>query len=281
MPRRKSPWFARPLAVAFMVSAMVIALHQMGWIAPLEGIVVRLIAPLQWVIGAGGNVVAGTWTNQRGRQELLDENQRYRELVDRLVTENQELKRQLSIEELLKEQADFLLQRRLSAVPAHVIARDFGVNVQTMVIDRGTLSGIQVGFPVIAQEGTLIGKIFEVGREHAKVLLLTDGRSVVSAALGQDLTVEGSVSGDAGPSLKLDLIPKAEELTAGDLVVTAGIDPPIPAGLLIGSVTRVESAPSAFFHVAHLQPPIPYQTLSVVSVILGGQADSAGANGLE
>ena len=257
-----------PGAVAAGALAALVVFHRVGWLAPLESGTVRILRPVQQVLVTAGTAVGAVWGDRRGQGQVRQENRQLREQVQRLAIDNQRLQQRVSELALLQEQENFLDQRQLSAVAARVIGRELSAEAQVIVLDRGQRLGVRVGLPVIVNNGVLIGRVVEVGAELSKVMLLTDGRSVTPAAIDGDPSVQGVVSGQFGVSLRLDLVPKDTPLHAGDLIVTTDHEGDLPRGLLIGSVSRVETGATPFFHVAFLQPFVPYQSLRVAAVLL-------------
>jgi len=268
MPLRSKRWYAHPVSLTTVGMVAIITLHQAGWLRPIESAAIVAFHPIQRMMMFAGNGISGWWEQRQTAVGLQRENLWLNTERQRLAVENQQLKQRLREAALLKEQADFLRQRNLTFVNAYVVGKDLSQEAQVIVIDRGQRSGIRVGLPVIVQQGILIGRVVEVGEEHAKVMLLTDGRSTAAAALDRSGDVMGVVSGEFGVNLKFDLVPKDQALATGDLVVTSGQEAAIPRGLLVGTVSRVTSTPSQFFHVAYLRPLVSYQTLSVAAVLL-------------
>ncbi len=268
MPRRLSPWWRNPISLTLGAIAVTVTLHQIGWLAGLEGGVARILAPAQfWTHRAA----AGIWQQLRAWRPtpgVREENRQLQAEAVQLRVANQRLRQQ--VEELAEasEQLAFARQRKFPSVPARVIGKTLGSEAQALTIDQGARAGIRAGLPVIARDGVLIGRVVDVGLETAKVMLLTDGRSVTPATLQTNLAAGGVISGEFGVSLKMDLIPKDQALAVGAVVMTSGLEPAFPRGLLIGTVSRVDASPGRYFQVAYLKPLVSYQTAQVVSVLL-------------
>lgn len=269
MPRYKQSWFRSPLVLSLAALAAAILLHAAGWLTPLETAVVVALRPLQRGTTAIGSALADRWPQIRGRGELRGENRRLQEMVQQMAVENQELKQQLSALGLVQEQTEFLQRRELPAINVHVIARELSQDTNAVVIDRGRAAGVRPGAAVVVGDGMLVGRVIEVGEAHAKVMLLTDGRSATAVRLDRSPAVTGVVKGEFGASLKLDLIPVSAEVAPGDLVVTSGAEAGLPAGLIVGAINRAEIATSGFFYNAYIQPLVPYHGLTVAAVLTG------------
>ena len=106
---------------------------------------------------------------------------------DALYMENQQLSLQVqSAEEAFAENERLrtLLDAQeryetLDPIYAKVIARDPGEWFDTFSVNRGTSDGVSEGMAVVTGDG-LVGHVYEVGMNYAKVLTIIDSRSAVS-----------------------------------------------------------------------------------------------------
>ena len=132
-------------------------------------------------------------------------------------------------------------------VTADVIVKTPNIWYQTVSIDAGSSSGIQVNDPVINGEG-LVGKVQTVASDGAIVELITNPSMGVSARVGTS-NATGVVQPKVGEpaSLILQYLPAGAQANQGEYVVTSGtVAPPdyslYPAGLIIGQVTAKKAA---------------------------------------
>ena len=120
--------------------------------------------------------------------------------------------------------------RRMLAVPgppaapkrltARVVGDSGGGFVRALLIDAGREHGVVTGMPALAPEG-LVGRVVDVGRTSARVLLVTDFNSripVVIAGSGDHAVLEG----DNSPLPRLRFLPLNPSFAVGDLVLTSG-----------------------------------------------------------
>lgn len=137
--------------------------------------------------------------------------------------------------------------RRLLNVPAvpeapawttvRIVADSGGVFVRTVLVDAGADQGITAGMPALAANG-LVGRVVDVGRRSARVLLLTDFNSkipVVDARSGDQAILEG----DNTEQLALRFLPLGASFAVGDRLLTSGHGGMLPPGLVVGEVTAV------------------------------------------
>jgi len=264
MPRNLPHWYFRPVVIVTALLLAMIVLHMVGLLTTVEGLAMRATQPFASVAVRAGSFIGLPWV----RRGDAIENDKITELYRQLAVENQQLKMQMRELQLAQKQTDFLQRRSQPFITARVVGKDLRREAQVIIIDQGSRAGIQEGLPVIVADGIFVGRVIEVGAEHAKVMLLTDSRSTVPAAFDRSPEIGGVVSGEFGVSLMFDLISKDKVVVAGDIVVTSELDPAVPRGLLIGTVSRVEPGRTNFFQTAYLQPMVQYQTVTLVAVLL-------------
>ena len=117
----------------------------------------------------------------------------------------------------------------------------------------GSLQGVAPGMPVVSPLG-LIGRVLEVGRSSARVLLITDSQSIIPVRRASDGTVALAVGHPDGTvQLKLQSL-GVNPLRAGDAFVTSGsgglFRPGIPFAVVArptrdGAIARPLSDPAA------------------------------------
>ncbi|MGE3738627.1 MAG: rod shape-determining protein MreC [Geminicoccaceae bacterium] len=161
-------------------------------------------------------------------RRLRDENRR---LLARdaeaawLAEENRSLRRMLAVRERAAESP------RLTA---RIVGDSQGTFVRALLLDAGSEQGVSVGMAALAPEG-LIGRVVDVGRRSARVLLVTDFNSripVVVAGAGDQAVLEG----DNSPLPLLRFLPLNPGLSDGDRVLTSGRGGMLPPGLPIGRI---------------------------------------------
>jgi rod shape-determining protein MreC len=114
-------------------------------------------------------------------------------------------------------------------------------------------------------------------------MLLTDPDFGVSAqALGSgEPGSVGPAVGDAG-DLRFELVPNAKEVRRGERIVTAGtsmsakvsdLSSLYPPGILIGTVSRIETGEGELDRVIHVEPVSDLRSLDLVEVLTQPDAD--------
>lgn len=174
-----------------------------------------------------------------------------------LETENASLRNLLQFKETQKKQK-LTLTRVLGKSP---------FESTVIILDKGSLNNIQIGQAVITENGILLGKIIKVDAFTSQLMLLSDTRSEVSASLSKTNQQAGIVAGEKGLSLKIQLVPNDQDIKVGDLVVTSGLEPEIPYGLIIGQVESIEKIPNQLFQQGIVKTIVPINSVVLAAVI--------------
>ena len=204
--------------------------------------------------------------------------------LNRAATENEDLKRRLALTETelreahmardenerLKGLLDLKEKSGYQTVTARVIARDPSEWFDSVMINRGSSSGIEKDMPVVTHEG-IVGRIIGVSPVTAQVLLITDERAAAGAVVGQlgASQAMGSVRGYGSNGL-LDMryVSGLEAVKQGDLVVTTGQDSIYPAGLSVGQVVEFKQGSATSPHEIKVKPTARLNSLGEVAVLL-------------
>jgi rod shape-determining protein MreC len=146
---------------------------------------------------------------------------------------------------------------------------------ESITIDAGSSAGVASGNVVITPQG-LVGTVDKVWHSVARVTLLTDGQSAVTAT---DLTTpaaRGVVRRGGGGSdvLVFDRVSKARYVAVGDYVITAGsigkglLPSMFPHGIPIGRVSSAGENDTNTFKTIQVDPFVNFSTLQSVIVLV-------------
>jgi rod shape-determining protein MreC len=203
---------------------------------------------------------------------------------DDLRRENEEMRREL-IEARTAAQ-EYALQAGISdyvtgpsfptdydSITARVIGRPPTPYQQEVIVSAGSGDGIKQNAPVVSAEGNLVGQVTDVTDSEARITLITDQNSSVSAVvLGTEAS--GIVKhGASSSSLILDRVEKDEMVTGGDTVITAGwtterFESLFPRGIPIGTVESVGQQDVDLFKRIQIAPLVDFDSLSAVIVLI-------------
>ncbi len=176
--------------------------------------------------------------------------------ADEVFLENARLKNLLTF----KQNAPY------KVIAARVIGRDPSNWSSAIIIDKGKKSGIKKGFVSVTFLG-LVGRVAEASDSTSKILLITDPNLSVSAMVRRSRQ-EGLVVGSLGGSLIMKYLPKECDINLGDQVITSGLTPNYPKGLLIGTVAETGEELSSSLRYAVIKPAVNLAALEEVLVII-------------
>lgn len=192
-----------------------------------------------------GNIFSNLTADQQTLSDLKAENEQLRSRNAELEETNQSTQR-------LQGLLDLKNTYNLQSTGARVISGSTDSFNNTIVIDKGTSSGLAVGMPVV-DSGGVIGQIIECGPTTSTVRLITDEKSGV-AAMVQSSRAQGMLMGSASRQITLNLINTNQKVAVGDTVVTSGLGGVFPKGLPLGKVTSVEAAPGSLYYTIVIEP---------------------------
>lgn len=153
---------------------------------------------------------------------------------------------------------------------ARVIARDASVWFNTIMINRGSSSGVTLNMPVITPGG-IVGRVVAVSPVTAQVMLITDEKAAAGAIVGQlgNSGSLGSVRGLGNSGLvEMRYVSGLQPVTIGDYILTTGQDGIYPAGLNVGEVIDVKNGTATQPHQIFIRPSARLDQLTEVAVLL-------------
>jgi rod shape-determining protein MreC len=203
---------------------------------------------------------------------------------EELKSKNQELQARLQqmadleIENSrLKDLFEFKRSTKMEMKAAQVIARDLVADHNTITINKGTMDGVKSGQAVISVQGVL-GYVFRPTLHSSNVMLITDRYAVVDGIIQRTRTrgiVEGRSLTSLGMAFKY--VEKAEDIKAGDVVVTGGLDNIFPKGFPIATVESVEKKTFAVSPRIDLKPVADPYKVEEVFVITNAKEEDLGS----
>jgi len=147
--------------------------HYISSFETTRGYLQSLVSPLQYLATAPKRMMTWTAENLTSRQDLIEQNQRYK--VDELLLREQLM--QLSMLEKENTRLRSLLaspvRKETRKMVAEVIAVDSDPYTHQVVINRGANDGVYEGQPVVDEKG-IVGQIQNVGTISSRVILITD-----------------------------------------------------------------------------------------------------------
>jgi rod shape-determining protein MreC len=229
-------------------------------------------SPLQSASSKASGATSGFFQQIWNFRSTAQENEQLKERLMQVETELNNARQATAENERLKGLLGLREQTDIKSVPARVIARDPSVWFNTITINRGSSSGIEMNMPVVTTGG-IVGRVITVSPFAAQVMLLTDEKAGAGAVVGQlgQSGALGSVRGraDLGVALiEMRYVSGTEKVEVGDNVMTTGQDGIYPAGLNVGRVVDVKSGTATQAHHILIQPGAQLDRLEEVAVLL-------------
>lgn len=196
---------------------------------------------------------------------LRDENKRLRNETDLLKRKLEETKPVYEENRRLKELLNFTKAFTYTTIPAQVIGRDPTNWSNSLIIDKGMMHGVKPNRAVLSPRG-LVGRVIEIGKYSAKILLITDPASKVGVTI-QKTGQGGILIGRPDGNCKMIYIALDSDVQRGDKVMTAGLSSIFPKGLLVGEVVDAGKEPGRLYKYAVVKPAQDFSRLEEVLCI--------------
>lgn len=217
-----------------------------GPIHAVRGGVMTVTSPVRMLgsavaapFGALGNIAQNATASSETLSELKKRN-------EELTAQVAELSEAQETAERLEKLVGLKSTYSLESTVARIIGSTGDAWTDSVIIDKGSASGFEVGMPVCSSGG-VIGQIIEVSANTSTVRLITDDQSGVSAMI-QGSRAQGVLQGQADGTLRLEYVVSDAEVATGDIVITSGIGGTFPKGLPLGTVASIDRAPNAVYY---------------------------------
>lgn len=241
-------------------------------LSPMEEGASRAFKPFSDLAGWVGDVADAKKENKQLKTEVKN----LRGQLATLATDKRDADQ---LRALTKVSAD--LPQDAKTVTARVIAHSPTVWYSTIQIDKGSSDGVRVNQPVITAGG-LAGKVVDTTGGTARVALITDASSAVSAEI-MPKGVAGIVKPEiGGKDLILDFIPKGSQVRRGQVVVTSGfrsgeLESLFPRGIPIGRVGSVNQDQLEIYQRVRVKPYASLRNIDFVQVVTDNGVSSPAA----
>ena len=152
-------------------------------------------------------------------------------------------------------------------VAAEVIGREADNWYEKLTINKGSKDGITENMAVVDQNG-LVGKIVNVTEKTSEVQMMIDSGASLGGML-QKSSIEGVLQGIGGGKglITMTKLPYNADIQLNDVVVTSGTGGVFPAGLLVGTVVKVNTSSDGLSKEAIIEPYCDFDDIQFVLVI--------------
>ena len=257
------------LAVAALI--LVGAAARGGQVSLLQNVTGVLSAPLQKVLSSTVNWFDTIYgylyqydslmaENESLRAQLADAQQSARDGIE-ASEENARLRELLY---LRQKHTDYVLES------AKVVLWSSSNWSSSFTISKGKTSGIELNAPVVTEYGALVGQVTDVGENWATVSTLIDVDMSVGAfvgATGSSGMVVGEFALMKDKVAKLTFLADGAQIFVGDEVLTSGSGGAFPQGLVIGTISNVQTEAGGQIEDGIVQPQCDLDSLVQVFII--------------
>lgn len=189
--------------------------------------------------------------------------------TEKKIVEVQEIKKE---NERLHEMFSLTESLKIKGIGARVISSNVLAEFKTATIDKGSRDGLKKNMTVIGPGG-LVGRIGQVANSESVVLLISDPNSSVDVFIHTSGT-RALLVGTSGSSAlrpfyslsRLEYLKKTSGINVEDVILTSGLDRLFPAGIPVGTVSKVENA-SGIFKNADVVPFVDLSQLREVTIL--------------
>ena len=151
----------------------------------------------------------------------------------------------------------------------------------SFMISKGSSSGIEVGDAVIDETGALVGQVTEVATSSATVSTVIDVNTRIGALVGTNGSAAMLVGDYAlmrQGQVSVTWLTEGAQLFLDDEILTSGSGDQIPSGLVIGTVTSIQTEAAGQTEYGIITPSANLDSLVQVFIIkdFGQSSDSSG-----
>lgn len=260
------------LIIIILIALVLFFLNLFGVTKFAIGIFQKILTPFQQIT-YNVSLKIKSFFQSKSNTQLKQENFELQENLKHSLINAVEFATLKQENEFLKQQLHFLESTDSNYQVAAVIGQESSSGQKILILNKGSLAAIESNYPVIIsgankKQGYLVGKIVQVDNATSKVILITNSKSLIAAKVMGTNETTGIVKGERGLTLKMDLIPADKAIKKNDIIITSGLEPKIPEGLIIGEIEAILTQPGDFFNQAKIKPFADFDNLRIVTVLL-------------
>lgn len=228
-----------------------------------------IAAPFQRITSSTVETCLGFFRNIANLRGASTENVGLKQRIQQMESELNQTRQAVDENERLKGLLELKEKSTYTTIIAKVIARDPSLWFDTVTINRGRMSGVELNMPVVTAGG-IVGRVVATGPWGAQVMLITDERAAAGAVVGQieSSNALGSVRGLGEKGLlEMRYVSGLEQVDVGNFVLTTGQDGIYPAGLTVGQIVDVRLGSATSPHVIRIKPGARLDSLEEVAVL--------------
>ena len=211
------------------------------------------------------NSIQSLWQHYFYLVDTQRENERLKKQTAGLREENVRLRERVQAEHRLRRLLQLKAEGSGTTLAAEVVGRGPSPFLQALYINKGRKEGLVQGMPVLHPDG-VVGRLERTADHYAQVLLLNDPGFAVDC-LTQRSRVRGVWTGHPEGYCQVKYVSRTEDIQAGDIIITSGLDKLFPKGLYLGRVKRVVSQIKGSFLFVEVTPEVNLGQIEEVLVL--------------
>ena len=212
-----------------------------------------IVQPIVYAVSAPSSASDWLFDTLSSREALQEENARLQEqqlIMSGLLQTYSALKAENNRLRALLDSTEKLSDKVLIA---EIVAIDMTPFRQSVLINKGSFDGVQVGEALIDAEG-VVGQVTRDRQMSAEALLITDADHAIPIELLRNRLRSIAVGTGEIDSLTLPFLPRNADIIEGDVLISSGLGGTFPAGYPVATVISVRSNPGQAFLEINAKP---------------------------
>ena len=267
--RQRAPWWLFGLLALNFALMTYDARKNSPSQQPVRSIAQSIVYPIQRGASGIANWFGGLFGGVGHLRRASAENEQLRAQIEQMQAELRDTRAKAGEAERLEKLLQLSKDSQYTAVTAQVVARDPSMWFDSISINKGRWSGVEINMPVVTADG-VVGRVVATGPASAQVMLITDEKSGAGAIVGQlgQSNAIGSIKGISESGL-LDMkyVSGLEKVQVGDTAFTTGQDGIYPPGYVVGRVVEVRPGSATQTQLIHIRPSAELDRLKEVTVL--------------
>ncbi|MDP2909494.1 MAG: rod shape-determining protein MreC [bacterium] len=166
----------------------------------------------------------------------------------------------------LKEALGLELQNKYRLILGKFTSKNTSEDI--VVINKGSNDGVAKGMPIITQGGIVAGKISEVYPTYSKAFLLSSKEMSFDVRIKHnEKDIFAVAKGGDNLKINLNFIPRQEEVSEGDMIITDALGGVFPDALAVGRVKGLIKSDISPFQEAEADPFFNIQEAKEIFIV--------------
>lgn len=247
-----------------LLSVVFVFLQTRGIIDPIRRAMLELPRPIAFVVRGVVKPVKDFFHTLYVLKNTVKDNATLASRVKSLEETQVELDGTRRENEQLKKELSFTSRSKLKLMPCTVLSFDPEGITDSFTISCGKDQGVKEGMPVVT-DGHLAGKVVFASGSTSTAEFLTRPGSNVDAKISRSNSL-GVVKGSYASGITFEAVSQSSDIQKNDIIITAGVNSLIPAGLIIGTVEEVISKDNELFKRTTIVSPLKFHDLAYVFI---------------